>query len=173
MASVKAARDAGATTVAVTSFSRSPITEFAQVVLVAGGPETSFLLEAMTSRTAHLSVLDALFVAVAAGTRERANVALDATADVLSQHRAVSFRLFILDCRAPIADGFCRMGRLFCKMLWTHEHSRFCRRIRLPSARTPSPHGDEGLSFVNGAPDAILGGMRARRNEGWNISLRL
>lgn len=87
MASVKAARDAGATTVAVTSFSRSPITEFTQVVLVAGGPETSFRLEAMTSRISHLSVLDALFVAVAAGTRERANVALDATADVLSQHR--------------------------------------------------------------------------------------
>ena len=87
VASVKAARESGATTIAVTSFSRSPITEFTGIVLVAGGPEVSFRLEAMTSRIAHLSVLDALFVAVALQTRERANVALDTTADVLSEHR--------------------------------------------------------------------------------------
>lgn len=87
MASVKAAREAGATTIVVTSFSRSPIAESSEVVLVAGGPETSFRLEAMTSRVAHLSVLDALFVAVAAGTQERANAALDVAADVLSEHR--------------------------------------------------------------------------------------
>lgn len=87
VASVKAARESGATTIAVTSFSRSPITDFTGIVLVAGGPEVSFRLEAMTSRIAHLSVLDALFVAVALQTRERANVALDTTADVLSEHR--------------------------------------------------------------------------------------
>ncbi len=85
--SVQAARESGATTIAVTSFSRSPITKFTQVVLVAGGPEASFRLEAMTSRIAHLSVLDALFVAVALKTRKRSNAALDATADVLSEHR--------------------------------------------------------------------------------------
>lgn len=87
VASVKSAHESGATTIAVTSFSRSPITKFTQVVLVAGGPEASFRLEAMTSRIAHLSVLDALFVAVALKTQKRANAALDATADVLSDHR--------------------------------------------------------------------------------------
>ncbi len=87
VASVKAAREAEAATIAVTSFSRSPITEFAEVVLVAGGPEMSFRLEAMVSRIAHLSVLDALFVAVAAGRQEQANATLDTTADVLSEHR--------------------------------------------------------------------------------------
>lgn len=85
--SVKAARESGATTVAVTSFSQSPITEFTQIVLVAGGPELSFRLEAMTSRIAHLSVLDALIVAVAIKTRKRSNAALDTTADVLGEHR--------------------------------------------------------------------------------------
>lgn len=87
VASVRAARVAGAKVVAVTSFSRSPLTEHSDVVLVAGGPEESFRLEAMTSRIAHLSVLDALFVAVATETRERADAALDAYADVISEHR--------------------------------------------------------------------------------------
>jgi DNA-binding MurR/RpiR family transcriptional regulator len=87
VANVRAAKGAGATTIAVTSFSRSPITEHTDVVLVAGGPEESFRLEAMASRVAHLMVLDALFVAVAQRTPERSNAALDAYADVLSEHR--------------------------------------------------------------------------------------
>jgi DNA-binding MurR/RpiR family transcriptional regulator len=87
VASVRSAKEAGATTIAVTSFSRSPITEHTDVVLVAGGPEESFRLEAMASRIAHLVVLDALFVAVARRTPERSNAALDAYADVLSEHR--------------------------------------------------------------------------------------
>lgn len=87
VASVRAAREAGAKVVTVTSFSRSPLTERSDVVLVAGGPEESYRLEAMTSRIAHLSVLDALFVAVAGETRERAGTALDAYANVISEHR--------------------------------------------------------------------------------------
>lgn len=84
---VRDAKAAGATTVALTSFSRSPITEHADVALVAGGPEMSFRMEAMTSRVAHLSMLDALFVAVAESDPGRANAALDAYADVLAEHR--------------------------------------------------------------------------------------
>lgn len=87
VANLRAAKLADARTIALTSFSRSPITEFADIVLVAGGPEVSFRLEAMTSRIAHLSVLDALFASVASQTQERANAALDTTADVLSEHR--------------------------------------------------------------------------------------
>ncbi len=70
-----------------TSFSRSPIAELAEVVLVAGGPERSFRLEAMASRLAHLGVLDALGVAVALRTRERAIGELDIYAYVLVEHR--------------------------------------------------------------------------------------
>lgn len=84
---LKGAKEAGAKTLVITSFSRSPITEFADLVLVAGGPEQSFRMEAMTSRIAHLSVLDALFVAVAMRIKRRANPALDITADVLGEHR--------------------------------------------------------------------------------------
>jgi RpiR family carbohydrate utilization transcriptional regulator len=87
VSSVRSAKGAGALVIAVTSFSRSPLTEHADVVLVAGGPEDSFRLEAMTSRVAHLCVLDALFLAVARSDVERANAALDAYADVLAEHR--------------------------------------------------------------------------------------
>lgn len=84
---VRDAKAAGAKTVVLTSFSRSPITQYADVVLIAGGPEESFRMEAMTSRVAHLSVLDALFMAVAGRDTERANRSLDAYADMLSEHR--------------------------------------------------------------------------------------
>jgi len=87
LAAARAAAAAGATTIAVTSFARSPLTEVAGIVLVAGSQETSLRVEAMASRVAHLTVLDALFVAVALGDRERALAAQEATAAVLAEHR--------------------------------------------------------------------------------------
>jgi RpiR family transcriptional regulator, carbohydrate utilization regulator len=84
---VEAARDAGATTIAITSYAQSPLTQLVDMLLVAGGPEMSFRLEAMASRLAHMTVLDALYVAVALTSQERARVHLDATADVLAKHR--------------------------------------------------------------------------------------
>jgi DNA-binding MurR/RpiR family transcriptional regulator len=81
------AREAGATTIAVTSFGKSPLTEVADLVLVAGGPELSYRLEAMSSRIAHLTLLDALYVALAQRRRSRAERALDLTAEILADHR--------------------------------------------------------------------------------------
>jgi RpiR family carbohydrate utilization transcriptional regulator len=81
------AHDAGATTIAVTSFGESPLTGVADLVLVAGGPELSFRLEAMSSRIAHLTLLDPLYVALAQRRRSRAERALDLTAEVLAEHR--------------------------------------------------------------------------------------
>jgi DNA-binding MurR/RpiR family transcriptional regulator len=87
LACVRSAVEVGATTIAVTSFSHSPLTDLAEIVLVAGSREISFRVEAMSSRIAHLTVLDALLVGVALGTRSRAIGAQDATAAVLSDHR--------------------------------------------------------------------------------------
>lgn len=84
---VAAAREAGATTIALSSFFQSPLTEVADIVLVAGGPEHSFRIEAMASRIGHLSVLDALFVAVAVRRPERARAALEEVGRTLSDHR--------------------------------------------------------------------------------------
>jgi DNA-binding MurR/RpiR family transcriptional regulator len=87
LAVVQAAADAGAATIAITSFVRSPLTDLAQVALVAGSRELSYRIEAMASRIAHLTVLDALLVAVAIASPDRTALAQTATANVLSEHR--------------------------------------------------------------------------------------
>jgi RpiR family transcriptional regulator, carbohydrate utilization regulator len=83
----EAAAATEATTVAITSFARSPLTELVDHVIVAGARELSFRTEAMASRLAHLAMLDALLVAVAAENGERAQRALQAYTDVLVEHR--------------------------------------------------------------------------------------
>ncbi len=87
LAAVETARDAGATTAALTSFARSPLTDLVDVAVVAGSRETAFRVEAMASRLVHLAVLDALFVAVALRDPERAQRFLDRTGQVLTEHR--------------------------------------------------------------------------------------
>jgi RpiR family transcriptional regulator, carbohydrate utilization regulator len=77
----------GATTVALTSFGRSPLTDVCDLVLVAGGREVAMGTEAMASRVAHVAVLDALVVAITVGDLEAARRHLDVYADVLSDHR--------------------------------------------------------------------------------------
>jgi RpiR family transcriptional regulator, carbohydrate utilization regulator len=83
----RAARRAGAATVAITSFARSPLTELVEHVIVAGTREVSFRLEAVASRLAHLVLLDALLVSVASRDEDRAQAALEAYADMLGDHR--------------------------------------------------------------------------------------
>jgi DNA-binding MurR/RpiR family transcriptional regulator len=84
---VRAAREGGAATAAVTSFARSPLTELVDHVILAGTREVSFQLEAMASRLAHLALLDALLVATAERAPERAQAALASFSDMLGEHR--------------------------------------------------------------------------------------
>ena len=84
---VGAAREAGAARIAVTSFASSPLTELGDHVVLAGAREASHRLEAMTSRLAHVAVLDALLVAVALRDEERAQAALSRYADAIAEHR--------------------------------------------------------------------------------------
>jgi RpiR family transcriptional regulator, carbohydrate utilization regulator len=84
---VRAARSVGATTIAITSFARSPLTELVDHVIVAGTREVSFRLEAMASRLAHLALLDALLVSVASRDERRAQAALEIYTDMLGDHR--------------------------------------------------------------------------------------
>jgi RpiR family carbohydrate utilization transcriptional regulator len=81
------AGEAGATTVALTSFQRSPLTESADLVLVAGGREVAMRMEAMASRLAHAAVLDALVVAVTLRDVAWARKHLDVYAEILADHR--------------------------------------------------------------------------------------
>lgn len=59
------ARCYGATTVAITNFPWSPITEAADYVLLTAARETAFRSGAMTSRIAQLTVVDCVFVTLA------------------------------------------------------------------------------------------------------------
>lgn len=87
VAAARAAAQAGATVVAVTSFPRSPLTDCADVVLVAASRETSYRVEALTSRIAHLMVLDALWVAVAVAKGEEALAHTRRISDIIADHR--------------------------------------------------------------------------------------
>jgi DNA-binding MurR/RpiR family transcriptional regulator len=62
---LREARDHGATTIAVTNFPWSPITEVADFVLLTAARETAFRTGAMTSRIAQLTVVDCLFITLA------------------------------------------------------------------------------------------------------------
>ncbi|KNX38907.1 MurR/RpiR family transcriptional regulator [Luteipulveratus halotolerans] len=80
------ARDAGATTVAITNFDGSPLADAADIVLTTAARETTFRSGATASRTAQLAVVDILFVAVA-------RLDLSASTDALSKtHDAVTAR---------------------------------------------------------------------------------
>jgi len=87
LAAVSAARDAGATTVAVTSFDRSPLTELCDHALVAGSPETQHQIEARASRLVHSALLDALHAAVTLNHPDRTHIASDQAAHIIAEHR--------------------------------------------------------------------------------------
>lgn len=87
VATASAAATAGATVIAVTSFARSPLTEVADTVLVASSRETSYRVEALASRLAHLMLIDALWMATAAHKGEDAIALTRRIADVISEHR--------------------------------------------------------------------------------------
>ncbi len=86
------ARARGATTVVLTNFPRSPVTEVADHVLTTAARETTYRSGATASRLAQLTVVDCLFVGVAARNRPRARKALEATAEAVRSHRIGSGR---------------------------------------------------------------------------------
>jgi len=76
---LREARRNGATTVAVTNFPWSPITEVADFVLLTAARETAFRSGAMTSRIAQLTVVDCLFVVLAQRDLPATEAALERT----------------------------------------------------------------------------------------------
>jgi RpiR family transcriptional regulator, carbohydrate utilization regulator len=70
LAVARAARQAGATVIGVTSFAKSALCGVADVPLVVGIPDLSFELDAVTSRIAHVLLLNALEIAVSARLRD-------------------------------------------------------------------------------------------------------
>lgn len=83
----KFAKEAGANTIVITNFARSPILAHADVVLYTMAQETKFRTEAMTSRIATLCVVDALIAALALADYDRSTNALRETFDIVATKR--------------------------------------------------------------------------------------
>ncbi|KAB7897522.1 SIS domain-containing protein [Rouxiella sp. S1S-2] len=81
------AKEAGATTIAVTNFGRSPLLAYSDIVLNTLARETQFRSEAMTSRIAQLAVIDALIACLALSDYDRSVRTLAKTFDVLGSKR--------------------------------------------------------------------------------------
>lgn len=81
------AKEAGARTIAVTNFGKSPILQFADIVLTTMARETMFRTEAMTSRIAQLAVIDTLIAAVALRNYDRSVDCINRTFEVISSKR--------------------------------------------------------------------------------------
>jgi DNA-binding MurR/RpiR family transcriptional regulator len=78
----------GATTVALTSFPRSPLAELAEIVLATATQATTFRPDALSARHPQLVVLDLLYIAVAQRTHDRAHAAFQRTAQAVDGHKA-------------------------------------------------------------------------------------
>ncbi|GIF52516.1 RpiR family transcriptional regulator [Asanoa ferruginea] len=86
------ARSRGAITVALTNFPRSPIADVADHVLTTAARETTYRSGATASRLAQLTVVDCLFVGVAARNRAKARKALEVTAEAVRSRRVTRRR---------------------------------------------------------------------------------
>jgi DNA-binding MurR/RpiR family transcriptional regulator len=87
LTATKLAKEAGATTIVVTNFGKSPLLAHADIVLNTLARETQFRTEAMTSRIAQLAIIDALIAALALADYDRSVAAIGKTFDVLSTKR--------------------------------------------------------------------------------------
>ena len=87
VAATRLAKEAGARTIVITNFARSPVQAYADVVLFTMARETRFRTEAMTSRIAQLCVVDALIAALALDDYDRSTETLRQTFEVLSIKR--------------------------------------------------------------------------------------
>jgi DNA-binding MurR/RpiR family transcriptional regulator len=78
----------GVTTIALTSFPRSPLAEVADIVLITATQATTFRPDALSARHPQLVVLDLLYIAVAQRTYEQAHAAFKVTAQAVAGHRS-------------------------------------------------------------------------------------
>jgi DNA-binding MurR/RpiR family transcriptional regulator len=87
LAAMRLAKEAGARTICITGFKKSPIQKYSDVVLQTMARETTFRTEAMTSRIAQLAIVDALVAALALTRHDVAVKTIRHTFDVLSEKR--------------------------------------------------------------------------------------
>lgn len=87
LTATRLAKEAGATTIAVTNFGKSPLLAHTDIVLNTLTRETQFRTEAMTSRIAQLAIIDALIACLAMADYDRSTKTIAKTFEVLSTKR--------------------------------------------------------------------------------------
>nr|WP_193752522.1 MurR/RpiR family transcriptional regulator [Cupriavidus sp. IDO] len=81
------AKEAGAHTICITNFGKSPIQAFSDVLLLTMARETQFRTEAMTSRLAQLAIIDVLIACLSLTDYEHAVKTIRHTFEILSLKR--------------------------------------------------------------------------------------
>jgi DNA-binding MurR/RpiR family transcriptional regulator len=87
LTATRLAKEAGATTIAITNFGKSPLMVHTDIVLNTLARETQFRTEAMTSRIAQLAIIDALIACLALADYDRSVATIGKTFEVLSTKR--------------------------------------------------------------------------------------
>ncbi|WP_410513609.1 MurR/RpiR family transcriptional regulator [Paenibacillus sp. BR2-3] len=83
----KVAKRAGAQTIALTSYTKSPLAKMADVTLYTSTKETSFRTEAISARIAQLCIIDALYVGLSLVRQEQTLANLQKIREVISGKR--------------------------------------------------------------------------------------
>jgi DNA-binding MurR/RpiR family transcriptional regulator len=81
------ARENGTKAIAITSFSKSPVSEKADIALNAISQETGYQFEAFASRIAHLTIIDALYMSVVLKRKDLTHAAIQKMRNVISYTR--------------------------------------------------------------------------------------
>ncbi|MFG1358465.1 MurR/RpiR family transcriptional regulator [Xanthobacter pseudotagetidis] len=81
------AREAGARTICITNYGRSPLQTYCEVVLFTAAQETKYRMEALSSRIAELFVIDVLYARLALARWERSLEAIQKSYDVIATKR--------------------------------------------------------------------------------------
>lgn len=84
---MKIAHDHGANTICITSYIASPITKCSDVSLVTSAAESKIMREAVTSRIAHISLLDSIYTCVALKKYDTVREKIDMMHELLENAR--------------------------------------------------------------------------------------
>ncbi|MEH7418507.1 MurR/RpiR family transcriptional regulator [Neobacillus drentensis] len=84
---LKTAKRNGAKTIGITSYPKSPICQYSDVALYTSSEETEYRSEALSSRIAQLSLIDALYVNIMVLNKEKAKHSLGKVREAISDTR--------------------------------------------------------------------------------------
>jgi DNA-binding MurR/RpiR family transcriptional regulator len=84
---LRIAKEKKATTICITSFLNSPMTNYADIVLCASSTETEILGEAISSRIAHIAILDCIYSGIALKRKNTSLPHIQNMLEIMEQHR--------------------------------------------------------------------------------------